>query len=425
MKKGEVLVLYGAGKNVITELTAGKFWGLNPECFCDTDVKKHGTQYIGLPVISLEKVKKTYGNEAKFYITLDTPLRYDVQEELINQGVDKNRIVNYESVSKYRSCHYLKTWMGVGDYSICSCCRSMAPHILWSDTDKTISGALDSYIEVRDEALAAIRSGSPSICGDCHCIEERYWSIEDTVEHFRFHTQLPCQLSCSYCTVVNAKKPQSQQTREFIKWFSLADFVKYLEERELLTKNTRVTVAAVEITIFPKKDEYFDALSKYSICIDTNAVIYDEKIVSITANGKGDICVSVDAGTRETFQKIKGLDAYDKVWKNIKRYTTNGVFVVAKYIFVSENSDDENVEGFIYEAGKAGVIGIAVSADYNRKEPLSDEQIRLIVKMIMMAENRNLSTQKIGIGDFDALESDDSSRIDEFYEYAKSNSVFY
>ena len=92
-----VLALYGAGKNVITELIDGKLWGLNPVCFCDADESKQGTMYIGLPVLSFDQVLCEFGKETSFYITLDIPLKFDVQEYLINQGVEKERIINYES----------------------------------------------------------------------------------------------------------------------------------------------------------------------------------------------------------------------------------------------------------------------------------------------------------------------------------------
>ena len=164
-------VLYGAGKNVVTQLIEGKLWGLDPVCFCDADERKQGTVYIGLPVFSLDEVLKEYGNEAIFYITLDTPLRYDVQEYLVNLGIEKDRIINYESVQKYRSCHYLRTWMGVGDHSIVSCCKlEKVPQVFWDEVGKNLNEAIDTYIDMRDKTIVAIANGIPTVCDDCHFI---------------------------------------------------------------------------------------------------------------------------------------------------------------------------------------------------------------------------------------------------------------
>ena len=57
--------------------------------------------------------------------------------------------------------------------------------------------------------------------------------------------------------------------------------------------------------------------------------------------------VSVDAGTRETYREVKGLDAYDRVLSHIRRYAQEGAVIEIKYILMPENCDRENIDGFL------------------------------------------------------------------------------
>jgi molybdenum cofactor biosynthesis enzyme MoaA len=100
----------------------------------------------------------------------------------------------------------------------------------------------------------------------------------------------------------------------------------------------------------------------------------------------GGIMISVDAGTRETFKRIKGIDAFDKVWENIKKYYDFGSRMLLKYIFVDENSNDTDVERFIKNVVNIGVSNIAIDRDAFRSRLYSQEQKYLMVKMYKLAK---------------------------------------
>ncbi|MDR2580215.1 MAG: hypothetical protein LBC85_04395, partial [Fibromonadaceae bacterium] len=87
------LVLYGAGKRASAELDFVKKQGMNPVCFCDADITKHNTMLYELPIVSLEQAKNKYG-EFEVFITLNFATRDEIIQYLLEQGIEKKRIIN-------------------------------------------------------------------------------------------------------------------------------------------------------------------------------------------------------------------------------------------------------------------------------------------------------------------------------------------
>jgi len=89
------LVMYGAGKRAVKEIDRVTRNGWKPICFCDADVKKQNKVYLGLPVYSLEQIQEKYG-KFYLYVTPDIDIRYEIFDYLLERGISKDRIVNYD-----------------------------------------------------------------------------------------------------------------------------------------------------------------------------------------------------------------------------------------------------------------------------------------------------------------------------------------
>jgi molybdenum cofactor biosynthesis enzyme MoaA len=60
----------------------------------------------------------------------------------------------------------------------------------------------------------------------------------------------------------------------------------------------------------------------------------------------GTVEVSVDAGTRETYERIKGKDVFGPVVTNLIEYAEHGD-ITLKYIASKDNLDDRDLDGFL------------------------------------------------------------------------------
>ena len=76
--------------------------------------------------------------------------------------------------------------------------------------------------------------------------------------------------------------------------------------------------------------------------------IYREKLKDLMENGRiTSIITSLDAGTPETFKKIKQRDMFCKVLDNLSKYPVNKTNLNLKYIFLEGVNDNEtDIDGF-------------------------------------------------------------------------------
>jgi len=382
------IALYGAGRQALwekkyVESVIGRGGG-NIMCFIDADVNKQGTQYLGLPVLSYKEAKSKYGDFC-IYVTLGNNLKYAVMNDLLNLGFEKEKILNYEEREQYVGCPMLESQLCIDDAGLICCCHvnevmNKPPFIKWETNMET---AVSKYIDLRDRLINAVRNGETCECSGCCFIKYNSYVSIKKIKSFAYGFNHPCQLSCSYCRAPNAKHPLANQERNrFIQMFDYPKFMECLEKHNLLAPDAVVTFAAGEITINRRKDAIFAATKNYRWIVLTNALIFEEQI----AKSGNKLVISVDSGTRETYKLVKGMDAFDKVWANIGRYLEYNTIVVAKYIFLLENSNDADVEGFIQASLKVGVSQIIISSDIFRQTPHTDEQVKLIAKMLNLSK---------------------------------------
>jgi len=376
--------LYGAGTQAVVEKLTIEAKGIKPVCFIDKDIMKHGTIYLGLPVLDLNTALKKYKN-LKIYVTLAEDLKYTVMEYLISCKIKKADILNYKETEYYEGCRNLETCLNLNEDHLRICCvkrddEDVFPFINWTGD---IENDISSYIDTRNILISGIKNGVPNICSKCRYIKKSNYLKEKKILNLGYGFNNPCQLSCIYCTAQNAKRHFTIEKNRFMQDFNFSLFIKKLEEHGLLASEAIITLGAGEITIDRKKNMILDTLKKYRLSVLTNCVVFDNRIAELRS--QVEIIVSVDSGTCETYKRVKGINAFDIVWKNIKKYTTYGVNVDAKFIFLPENSNEDDVIGFIQESLNAGVKKITISTDVWKKEQHSYAQFNYIIKMWYLA----------------------------------------
>lgn len=120
-----------------------------------------------------------------------------------------------------------------------------------------------------------------------------------------------------------------------------------LKAQSKLSPDAVISLANGEITVNPAGKEFLKLADGYYTIILTNASVFSQDLAERLKKGDAHLFVSVDAGTRESFKKSKGVDAFDRVRENLKRYRQFGA-VILKYILLEGiNDDDANIDGVI------------------------------------------------------------------------------
>ncbi|GHV28400.1 hypothetical protein FACS1894167_05300 [Synergistales bacterium] len=393
------LILYGAGKYAayaMDEVNAYRKKGFEPVCFCDKDTQKQDTYYLGLPVLNLEQALRKY-DDYFIFVTTGNNVKFEVFHELTGKfGIMKERILNFEESRKYLSCDFLQSDMIISDTELFWCCvssyvQATRPKVELFTED--VSKSIGNFQKLKEQTIRDIQDKTrqdKTPCVGCVKLMEKYWPIDNKIKSVAFGFEYPCQLSCCYCGHRNAVHKIDAEAIKKQRQFSWTKFFETLENNELISSDAIVALASGEITCTPNKDAVLASVTKYSLGILTNAVLYDEQIALLAARIGSHMNVSVDSGIRETYKLVKGLDAFDRVFENIGKYIAKGVRVIVKYIFLPQNSDDENVIGFINNCIKAGVKEIEISRDQLNPDALPLSIVEQMRNMIEIAKIKRL-----------------------------------
>lgn len=388
------VVFYGAGTwaNLISKEVRQKY---APVAFCDSDEVKCGNTLFGLPIISLKDVLDKYP-DCLFYVTSSEIVKFDIFNTLIQKGISPQRILNYEKSKKYVSCRFLESYMLFDqNRRIQFCCsdfgRNSSPTISIGNSNEQ---TLQNFIDVRDKLIGELNN--PSLyaksncnsCMGCYEVKETYWSENRHLRHLNFIFDSFCNFKCSYCMAEFEKKNKEELSDSVEKALS---FFRYLERSGQINKDTIIELAAGEITIHPLRDKVLSVIEDYPVWFYSNASNYSDKIAEILAKGRSKLVSSVDAGTRETFAKVKGADIYDNVCENLKRFSEHG-FVVLKYIVLPGLNDNEaDINGFAELCGKINVGCVDISRDTYNMGAFGEHTIDIIAKLILKLQNMGLN----------------------------------
>ena len=130
-----------------------------------------------------------------------------------------------------------------------------------------------------------------------------------------------CNIRCIMCFQVDKSFSSNKKHMGFIDIGFFQDLIRQIEENNC---NTLTLASRGEPTLHKNFKEIAEAVKKSNILdskINTNATVLNtEKIEQILDAGFSEVIFSVDAGTKETYEKIRVKGKFDKVVENIKLF---------------------------------------------------------------------------------------------------------
>jgi len=376
------IVFYGAGG-----YAEDNFESLNqkyaPVAFGDNDPRKQGTQFMGLPVLSLGQLEMDYAG-CQYYITSDVA-KCHIVESLITRGIDPSRIINFEESKKYRSCCHLESQMIINGQFASFCCsdygRNKSPRVsLRGDVYEEV---VRDFFAIRDKTIEELNQPAGSLannnnpCTGCYNVQNAPWLTHRYIRQLVFTNPSFCNFNCSYCAPFIGAKDYSQIATE-----SLLGLLRFIKENNLINADTATQIVTGEISIHPMRDRILTELWDTRCWVFTNASIYYKKIGEMLSNGRSRVFVSVDAGTRETFAKIKGADLFDRVCENLLRYSQDGLVHLKYIVCHGLNDSPADIEGFIDLCGRMKIAAVDITRDMFDLAPLPERTIDAIAKML-------------------------------------------
>lgn len=403
MKKRKVF-FYGAGEHadLIFNLAKAKTEDHELIAFIDQDTLKQGETSHGVPVVSFQTAVDLYRDEFDIYITANERNTPDIIGFLIERGVDRVRILNYEPVEKRNGCEYLESVLLVqfiGEVISFKPCSRISEcgakysrpefNINPSDISNEVIHKVNDYM---GELVERIKINKiPFECKNCGFVKYKYFFKERKIRRIIFGGNVGCNYNCFHCTNNILFTKYRSDVYEDLN--NIWDAIERSQDtHEMIT----IAFGVGEFSIFPNHKQFLEKISKYPLMMYTNADEYSLAVDEILKKGKASITVSLDAGTESTYKKIKGVDGFEKVCSNILKYSESGIVNLKYIMFEGINVNEIDINKFKCLADEVATK-VLISRDFYQNGVLGNYTLEKIAELMLHFRKGSKLSKTIGI----------------------------
>lgn len=334
---------------------------------------------------------------------------------------------------QYKSCSFLEYFhlmFSGSEQRLAFCCpqsSDMPLGVPEIDPEDTPARSFEKLIEMRANIISEsvklalyphTREQHTVQCADCISYNKNNWSVGgDGFIHMvtlGFYPS-PCQCKCIYCGIHKSKEYPLIDEKAAGNYSRSFDLIGYALENKMIVPGALWDVNCGEITVHPFKDKIYALIKDRKARFFTNCFIFDEAIgENLKANQGSSIYLSIDAGTPETWHKVKGVNNFKSVADNLVKYyscASRQEQIAFKYIILPDIND--NRKDFI------GVIKIMKALDM-QIITISRELINLPERQIAPNKLRSYRNKEIeAAGNLVAILHDSGIRGYSFWNYSQ------
>jgi molybdenum cofactor biosynthesis enzyme MoaA len=150
-----------------------------------------------------------------------------------------------------------------------------------------------------------------------------------------------------------------------------------------------------EFTVDKGHPAFLRKLARHPLMLDTNGYLFSEAAANILKQGCAELCVSIDAGTPETYRRLKGVDGFGQVCANMREYSKHGRIVLKFIMFEGINVNDADISGFYALADEIADM-VLLSRDFYMKGTLSDHTLKKSAEFIARYRDAGKLSRVIG-----------------------------
>ncbi len=248
-------------------------------------------------------------------------------------------------------CKSFFTQLTFMDDKIVPCCGNVSPAPFKIPYLQTPQETIENYLDYRKEMMDNMNP--PENCIGCPdlVIGGSPQSCKKEIDYINlsFYPSF-CQSKCIYCYYAEHKEMNNYEaaSKTFYAQY-ISEIIPYLKKKDdILDKNVWIQISPGEVTVHPHKELIYDTVKNYNNLFFTNGFIFDPKIAEILSKTQSLVQCDIDAGTKETFQKIKGVDQFDQVVGNLEKYIAYSHRIRLKYMILPNiNDSDKDFKGII------------------------------------------------------------------------------
>ena len=185
----------------------------------------------------------------------------------------------------------------------------------------------------------------------------------------------PCQCKCFYCV---AKQNIGMPSDDVIEIFDkLFDSLEHMVKIGRISFDAMWSFTSGEFSIHPLKDRFLDITKGLLVVHYTNCFHYCEKLAKrLAENPRAFINLSIDAGTPETWYKVKGVNNFGAVVKNLEQYASyarEGQIGFKYIILPGVNDNFADFSGVVELMKALGTGNLLLSREHDTKHKSVDD----------------------------------------------------
>lgn len=206
-------------------------------------------------------------------------------------------------------------------------------------------------------------------CEGCFNLQEKEWhELIPYFNYLHFNHWTHCNCKCIYCYTDHNKEFFNSQ-----RYYNVYPIIKEMVDKNLLRATGEITFAGGEPTILEEFEDLIDLFIENKVnkvVIHSSGIKYSPAIARGISAGIVDVVLSLDAGCRETFKKIKNVDAFDKVVETAKMYAQaekpeNQPLVATKFILMPNINDNiQEAEKWLKVTSDCGIRSIVLDMEH-------------------------------------------------------------
>ncbi len=274
---------------------------------------------------------------------------------------------------KYVSCEWIENGMdfdvGVYGSNIMMCCYVSCPGGGNIMLKRNFDGSLIDWKEfwkIKNSYRNIQKSGETiKECTGCVYLHQDNWSQKNNIKSIIFDHFTKCNCDCVYCYTHEDKAKYNS-----LKNYNVLPVIKDMVAKGIFIPGGQIGFGGGEPTMLDEFEELINFLIDNNfdnISIPTSAIKYSPVIERGVSLGKIHVQNSIDCGSRETFIKIKGIDAYNKVIENMRKYSkvkSENDGVISKYIICpGYNDNKEEIDKWLNTCKNIGIRTVVISVE--------------------------------------------------------------
>ncbi len=250
----------------------------------------------------------------------------------------------------------------------------------------------ENIFDIKAKRVAQQKEKTIFECENCYHLFEYNFSNERKISEFHFSHCKLCNARCIYCSDDQSMGSVNYNTYPIIK--DLIDKGYYKSGGE-------ATFQGGEPTCMQNFDELIGLLVEKGtkVRVHTSGIKYSETVFEALKKGMGNVVISLDSGTYDTYKKVKQVDKFNIVCENIKKYAqASPDNVIIKYIIIpgiNDSIDEINQFFKLMKNFNINTVALDIEVRYARK--YNNKDVSLHIYLLADYFNNKAKKSKINV----------------------------